>query len=439
MKVAIIGLGYVGCTNAACISDGGHAIYGVDLDREKVAALHAGRAPFAEPEIDGLLQTAVAKGLIHASNSMTDVVRHVDVALVCVAAPNAADGSLDLSPVAACTEQLAKEIRERDPDLAPLVVAYRTTMAPGAVDATLLPLLETVVGEPAGRRFEVAFYPEFLREGTAVADYFQPPRIVLGEREPGASRMLNGLLDDLQKASGAPVFHVDYRTAELVKFTDNTWHALKVTFANEVARTALAHGADPAKAAEIFIADRDLNISPKYLRPGPAYGGSCLPKDVRAMSALASSANVDAPVIAHIVASNEEHKAFIAEHVAAACAGARRILQVGLSFKTDTDDLRESPHVDLWQALKSRGFEVRVYDPDVTPSKLTTAARSAIPPEGRGVLETLTDDLDAALAWADRTVVLKTVKSAQAKLALADAIDVRTLQSSLIRSRVAAE
>ena len=369
MKIVVFGLGYVGATAAACLLKDGHSVVGVDVSPDKAAQIEAGQSPVSEPGLEELLSAGRADGRLSAD---TDVGRHLDdadIAMVCVGTPSQAGGGLDLTQVCAVSEEIGAALKTRDAGRDPLIVAYRSTMFPGATEDIVLPRLAAGAGEDPGTRYEAVLNPEFLRESTAVADYFAPSRIVIGEREPGISKRMMGVYDSID----APYFELPYRTAEMVKLSDNSFHALKVTFANEIGRLALELGVDPAPLADVFLADTKLNISPYYLRPGGAFGGSCLPKDVRGLTSLAGGKGVDLPVMSNVIGSNEAHKKYLADRVMADLAPGASVLLIGLTFKSDTDDLRESPLIDLAETLMGKGYELKIYDPDLKDRELVGA------------------------------------------------------------------
>lgn len=366
LAIGILGLGYVGTTTAACLARDGHFVLGVDINREKVAAVAEGRSPVREPGVEELLAQAVRRGQLQAATEVGEALARLDMVMVCVGTPSRLDGRLDLAHLLEVTRQLGRGLRQRPRDRSPLLLVYRSTVPPGTMERFVLPALERTVGEPPGRGYEVAFAPEFLREATAVRDYDQPARIVIGERERGASQRLLGIWDHL----GAPVFEVPYAVAEMVKFVDNSFHALKVAFANEIGRICVARGIDPQRVADIFLADTKLNISPAYLRPGGPFGGSCLPKDLSAMLALARECGLAVPVLAGVGESNALHLAWIVARISELAPPPGPVLLVGLSFKAGTDDLRNSPFLALAERLLDAGFDLRVHDPDLDPDRL---------------------------------------------------------------------
>ncbi len=393
LGIGILGLGYVGTTTAACLARDGHRVVGVDIDPEKVAAVARGRSPVVEPGVEELLAAAARAGRLEATTDIGPELDRLDMAMVCVGTPSRMDGKLDLSHLLEVTRQLGRGLRRRPADRPPLLLVYRSTVPPGTMERLVLPALERAAGEAPGRRFELAFAPEFLRESTAIRDYDHPPKVVIGERAKGASRRLLGIWDHLD----APVFEVPFAVAEMVKFVDNSFHALKVAFANEIGRICTARGIDPQAVTDIFLADTKLNISPVYLRPGGPYGGSCLPKDLAGMLALARDAGLAVPVLAAVRESNGLHLAWIASRIRALAPPPGPVLLVGLSFKAGTDDLRNSPLLGLAEMLLDAGYDLRVHDPDLDPDRLV-GVNFAIALEHGELLRTrLARDPDAAM------------------------------------------
>jgi GDP-mannose 6-dehydrogenase len=364
MKIVIFGLGYVGCTAAACIGKSGHHVVGIDPSADKVAAIAAGRSPISEPGLAELLAETLAAGRLEASETIGNHLNDADVAIVCVGTPSGPDGAHNMSYIALVSRQIAEALR---PDRAtPLTVAYRSTMRPGSIDQIIAPIFRAQLGEAMSGAVELVYNPEFLREATAVDDYFNPPKIVIGTQSGKPSANMDALHEGIE----APVFHVGIREAEFTKFVDNTWHAVKVAFANEVGRVCQQLDISARQVHEIFVSDTKLNISAYYTRPGGAFGGSCLPKDVRALQHIASDTGANTYLIDSLIRSNEAHKHHQFSRIVRELAPGGRVLLVGLAFKADTDDLRESPAVDLVRKLLDGGYRVSVYDPALTPSKL---------------------------------------------------------------------
>ncbi|MCB6180114.1 nucleotide sugar dehydrogenase [Rhodobacter sp. Har01] len=367
MKVAILGLGYVGFTSACCIASGGHHVVGIDVSARKVAEIMSGRAPILEPQVEEMLRDGLAAGRIQADTAIGAHLDDCDLAIVCVGTPSAADGSHNMGFIADVTRQIAAALRPGR--AAPLVVAYRSTIRPGTIEDLVLPILRASLGEDTERLVEVVYNPEFLRESSAVADFFAPPKIVIGTRDGRP----NPVMDRLNAGITAPTFSVGYREAEITKFVDNSWHAVKVAFANEIGRVCLALGISARQVHEIFVSDTKLNISPYYMRPGGAFGGSCLPKDVRALQHIGADAGANLHLIDSLLRTNETHKHRLYEYAAEGLAPGARILLAGLAFKAGTDDLRESPNVDLARKLLAAGYALEIFDPGVDADKLVGA------------------------------------------------------------------
>lgn len=362
MNIVIVGLGYVGVTAVACLTEQGHTVCGVDVNVDKVAAIAAGESPIVEPRVGDMLAAAVSANRLTAQTSVPGL-DDVDLVIVCVGTPSAADGAHNMSYIAESTRQIAAAARDAS---SRVTVAYRSTVRPGTMEEFVTPLFRASLGDDWASLVELVYNPEFLRESTAVDDYFSPPRIVIGTADGNPSVAMTRLHEGIQ----APTFETRFREAEITKFIDNSWHAVKVAFANEFGRVCAAYDVDADTAHSIFISDTKLNISPYYTRPGGAFGGSCLPKDVRAMQYLAGSAGLEVELLNSVIRSNESHKNFQAARVKAAAEPGARILVVGLAFKVGTDDLRESPHVDLVAELVDAGYDVDVLDPAVHASML---------------------------------------------------------------------
>ena len=363
MKIAIFGLGYVGFTAACCLAHDGHEVIGIDVNADKVSEINAGHPPIKEPKVGELLTEALGKGLIRAVSEISDL-SDVDLAIVCVGTPSSTDGSHNMSYVAEVTRQIAEAV---SPDRArPLTVAYRSTFRPGTVNQLVAPIFRSALGDSFEAAIEVVYNPEFLREATAVQDFFAPPKIVVGTRDGKPSQVM----DLMHEGLDAPVFYTAYEEAEITKFVDNTWHAVKVAFANEIGRVCHKMDVSAKKVHEIFVSDTKLNISPYYTRPGGAFGGSCLPKDVRALQHISSEIGAHTHLIDSLLRTNEAHKTSQAQDIMARLPADGRVLMVGLAFKAETDDLRESPNVDIARRLLQGGYQLSVYDPEIEPADL---------------------------------------------------------------------
>ena len=363
MKIAIYGLGYVGLTAAACLTSEGHEVLGVDVSDSKVREINAGHSPIEEPGLGELLRTAVGNGSLRAVNDATDELGRCDMAIVCVGTPSAPDGSHNLSYIAEVSRQIALSLRGHEG--ASLTVVYRSTIRPGTMATVIRPIFEGVLG-PQIDAVELVYNPEFLREAVAIRDYFAPPKIVIGTRDGERSARM----DELNKNIEAPTFYTTYGEAEFTKFVDNTFHALKVSFGNEIGRISLKLGISAAKVHEIFVADTKLNISPTYLRPGGAFGGSCLPKDVRALQHMALEIGANAQLVESVIRSNEAHKTFLFDLALSDVPPKSDVLMLGLAFKRNSDDLRESPKIDMARRLLQGGHRVAIYEPWLKPERL---------------------------------------------------------------------
>jgi GDP-mannose 6-dehydrogenase len=403
MKIVVCGLGYVGVTVAACMLRKGATVVGVDVNSQKVEIANAGRSPVKEPGIHEAFARARAENRLTAATTLGSALVDADVVVACVGTPSRGDGSLELSHVSSVSQEIGAAVRHRSPKCQPLLCVFRSTMLPGTMETVVLPKLSAAAGEPAGQRYEPVYNPEFMRESTAIADYFHPPKIVVGERFPGAAQELYGIYDGID----APIFKVPFAVAEMVKYVDNYFHALKVSFANEIARLALTAAVDPQDVTRIFLSDTKLNISPYYLRPGNAFGGSCLPKDVRALCAFGRKHGVDVPLLQSVIASNTAHKSFIARLVLAHAPKGARILQLGLTFKPDTDDLRESPLVELAATLIEEGYDLSLFEPDLKAEQLTGANLAFARANLTRLSELLVTDFQHAAARADLIVLGK--------------------------------
>ena len=364
MKIAIYGLGYVGLTGAICLASEGHEVFGVDVSEDKVRRIASGASPIKEPGLDAMLAEALAKGRLRCTTDAIEPIRTCDLAIVCVGTPSAPDGAHNMRDIAEVTRQIANGVRTAGRK-GSLTVVYRSTIRPGTMDGLILPIFKSALGE-ASKAIELVYNPEFLREATAVNDFFHPPKIVVGthDGEPSAR------VEEMNKNLDAPAFTVGFREAEFTKFVDNSFHALKVAYANEIGRLCVSLGIDAKVVHKIFISDTKLNISPYYLRPGGPFGGSCLPKDVRALQFISNDVGANAHVIDALMRSNEAHKHFLFARAVKGLAAGAKVLMLGLAFKSDTDDLRESPNIDLARKLIHGGYVVSIYDPSLKPEHL---------------------------------------------------------------------
>jgi len=362
MRVAVIGIGYVGAVSAACLVRDGHDVTAVDVSPVKVDGINAGESPIVEPGLDGLIKAGVAAGKLRATTDLEAAIRGTDISLICVGTPSRSNGSLDTGFALRVAEQIGAVLADDTVDHS---VIFRSTVLPGTMDTLLIPALEKASGKKAGEGFGIGYYPEFLRESTAIKDYDQPGAVVFGRRDAKTLARLHALQPNIPTKPA----EVDIKAAEAIKYFNNAWHALKISFSNEAGNICKAVGIDSHEVMGILCSDTRLNISPAYMKPGFAFGGSCLPKDVRALRAKARELDVASPILEAILSANEEQIQSAYRLVQA--TGKRRVGILGLSFKSDTDDLRESPMVVLTERLLGKGFEVKVFDPNIRLSRLT--------------------------------------------------------------------
>lgn len=369
MKISIFGMGYVGAVSAGCLAADGHAVIGVDPNRTKVDLINQGQTPIIEKDIGEMIAATVKDGLLQATDDVRHAVLNSEMSLICVGTPSQLNGNLDLSAVRKVCEQIGTALKEKK-DFH--VVVARSTMLPGSMRSLVIPALEEASGKKAGVDFGVCNNPEFLREGTAVHDYHHPPKTVIGETDERAGELLLKLYEKMD----APVVRTSVETAEMVKYTDNTWHALKVAFANEIGNICKAVGIDGHEVMDIFCQDTKLNLSSYYMKPGFAFGGSCLPKDVRALTYKARALDLELPLLNAILPSN--HKQIEKGLKMVMDKGSKKVGILGFSFKAGTDDLRESPLVDVIEQLIGKGYELRLYDRNVNLAALTGANQDYI-------------------------------------------------------------
>jgi GDP-mannose 6-dehydrogenase len=363
MRIAVFGLGYVGLTTAACLTRQGHMVCGIDIDPKKVEKVRTGISPIQEPGIEELLAIGVENKLLTAANDADGIANDSDAIMVCVGTPTTPDGAHNMDHVVKVTREIAASLRADR--IRPLTLIYRSTFRPGTMQGLILPILQSVLRERMNE-VEIVYNPEFLRESTAVRDYFNPPKIVVGTCDGSPSATMNSLCAGI----AAQVFYTHYREAEFIKLIDNTWHATKVAFANEMGRIATKLNLDPKKIHELFISDTKLNISAAYLRPGAPFGGSCLPKDVKALQHISTDAGVSSQLINSIIHSNDAHKYFVFEHCTRKIKPGSSVLMIGIAFKYGSDDLRDSPYVDLARRLMDAGYQLSIYDPHLHPDQL---------------------------------------------------------------------
>lgn len=396
MNISIFGLGYVGAVSAACLAAEGHVVIGVDFNHTKVDLINQGHSPIIEKDIDQMIARVVDQRRLRATEDARSAIMESEISLVCVGTPSQLNGNLDLGYVRRVCEEIGTALRQKS-DFH--VVVVRSTMLPGSMRAVVIPALETCSGKRAGEGFGVCTNPEFLREGTAVFDYYHPPKTVVGETDSRSGDMLVTLYSNME----APLIRTDVETAEMVKYSDNAWHALKVVFANEIGNICKAVGIDGHKVMEIFCHDTKLNLSSYYMKPGFAFGGSCLPKDVRALTYKAKSLDLEVPLLNAILPSNERQvrngiKMIIDK-------GHQRIGVLGFSFKAGTDDLRESPLVDVIEYLLGKGYQLKLYDKNVSLAALTGANQDYILNRIPHISRLMVSSLEEVLDFAETIVI----------------------------------
>src|SRR5215469_1203591 len=368
-SISVFGLGYVGTVTAACLSHKGNQVLGVDLNRSKVEAMGAGRSPVVEPRVSDLIAECNHACRLHATSDAEAAVLQTEISFLCVGTPSLRNGKLDLGHIEPVCQQIGGALKKKNSFH---LVVLRSTVLPGTAETLVVPVLERASGKRMGTEFGVCVNPEFMREGTAVADFMEPSMTVIGSVDANHSAVLR----ELYAWAPGRLFETSFRSAEMVKYVCNAWHAVKVSFANEMGTLAKTLGVDAEAVIEIFTADNKLNISPSYLKPGFAFGGSCLPKDVRAMNYRAKELDLKLPLFEAILASNEVHLQRAVEMVLE--TGKKKIAIIGLSFKAATDDLRESPQVQLVKRLLGEGRQVRIWDDNVSMGRLIGSNRQYI-------------------------------------------------------------
>ena len=396
MKISIFGLGYVGAVSAGCLAKDGHEVIGVDPNPTKVDMINAGQTPIIEDEIGDIIQTAVKQGTLRATVSAEEAIAGTEMSLICVGTPSQHNGSLDLSYVRRVCEQIGSILKTKEEFH---VVVVRSTMLPGSMRNLIIPVLEESSGKVAGKGFGVCNNPEFLREGSSVYDFYHPPKTVIGETDSRSGDMLASIYAEMD----APLIRTEVEVAEMVKYTDNNWHAVKVAFANEIGSICKAAGIDSHKVMNIFCQDTKLNISPYYMRPGFAFGGSCLPKDVRALTYKANRLDLDLPLLGNVLRSNrrqiERGLSMIMDK------GRKKVGILGFSFKAGTDDLRESPLVEVIEQLIGKGYDLRLYDRNVNIASLMGANRDYIMNRIPHISKLMMTTMDGVLEHAETIVV----------------------------------
>jgi GDP-mannose 6-dehydrogenase len=396
LKIGVFGLGYVGTVSAGCLASDGHCVIGVDPVQAKVDLINRGISPIVEAQIGDIVADAVARGQLRATCDPAEAINATELCFVCVGTPSQANGNLDLHYIRRICEQIGEALRD---DSERKTVVIRSTILPGTMRGIVIPILEEFSGKKSGTDFGVCHNPEFLREGSAVKDFGSPPKTVIGELDEASG----SLLADLYRNLEAPLIRTDLATAEMVKYVDNSWHALKIGFANEIGNLGKALGVDSHEVMKIFCEDKKLNISSAYLLPGFAFGGSCLPKDLRALAYKAKMQDLNLPILNSILQSNEMQVNRGVQMIME--KGHKRIGILGFSFKPGTDDLRESPVIEVIERLVGKGYDLRIYDKNVKIASLVGANRDFILNRIPHISRLMVDHVDAVLDHAQTIVI----------------------------------
>jgi len=400
MRISIFGLGYVGCVTAACLAKAGHTVFGVDVNPDKVAMINSGESPVIEPGLGELVEAVVTSGRLRATVCVDEAVKDCDLAMICVGTPSGRNGQIDTTAIERVAEDIAGAIEGRTE---PFTVVLRSTVLPGTTETVLAKLLPKSVS--------LAVNPEFMREGTSIADFERPPMTLVGSEDDRAIANLRRLYEQVD----APFVQTSVKVAEMTKYVSNAFHALKICFANEIGDLCESLDVDPHEVTRTFLLDHKLNISEAYLRPGFAFGGSCLPKDLRALMHVARRSDVRVPLLAAIDPSNEHQ---IRRGIdAVVSTRKKRVGVVGLAFKSGTDDLRESPMVTLVETLIGKGCAVRIFDPNVRLASLVGANRRYIEKEIPHISSLMCDDIEALIDHAE-VVVIGSAESARRAVAM---------------------
>jgi GDP-mannose 6-dehydrogenase len=396
LKVSVFGLGYVGAVSAGCLANDGHEVLGVDPFPTKVDLINNGQSPIIEADIGEMIAANAKSGRLRATDDQAKAIRETDLSFICVGTPSQSNGNLDLSYIRRVCEQIGQALKTKSTRH---TIVIRSTIVPGTMHKIVIPVLEEFSGKKAGADFGVCHNPEFLREGSAVKDFNSPPKTVIGELDKASG----DILVELYKKLDAPLIRTDLETAEMVKYVDNSWHALKIGFANEIGNLCKAFSIDAHAVMKIFIQDKKLNISPAYLLPGFAFGGSCLPKDLRALSYQAKMHDLELPIMTSILPSNEMQVDRGLQLIID--KGHKKVGILGFSFKAGTDDLRESPVIEVIERLLGKGYDLRIYDKNVNIASLVGANRDFILNRIPHISKLMMNDIDAVLSHAQTVVI----------------------------------
>lgn len=389
MKISVVGLGYVGAVCSACFANEGHEVIGMDIDEVKVELINKGKAPIVEKDLEDYISRNVNEGRLRATTDLKEAIDNSDITIISVGTPSKLNGDIDLKYIKEAAKAIGEKLKEKD---AFHIVSMRSTVLPGTGKNVVIPIIEEISGKKAGVDFGYVSNPEFLREGTAIWDFYNPPKTVVGATDEKSYKTFKELYSFLN----APYFEVEIEVAEMIKYADNSWHATKVTFANEIGMICKKLGIDSHKVMDVFCADTKLNISTYYLKPGFAFGGSCLPKDVRAITYKAKSLDEQTPLLNSLMPSNEyQIKRVYNEFIKP--LKSKKIAILGISFKPNTDDLRESPVLELTEMLIGKGYKVSIYDPNVLKAKEEGANKALLENELWHINERLNDNLEKTI------------------------------------------
>ena len=397
MKISIFGLGYVGIVSAACLAEEGHSVIGVDVERTKVDIVNRGLAPVIEKDLSGIVKQAVTNKKLKATSDTHEAIANTDISIICVGTPSQLNGNLDLKYIRRVSEQIGVALQDKNQRH---LVVVRSTILPGTMRSVVIPTIEEASRKQAGTDFDICYNPEFLREGTAVFDFHNPPKTVIGEINGNSG---GDVLAEIYGKLDAPLIRTSIELSEMVKYVDNVWHALKVAFGNEIGNISKAMGIDGHQLMDIFCTDTKLNISEKYLKPGFAFGGSCLPKDLRAFSYKSKTLDLNLPILSAILPSNDLQ---IEKGLRMIIGKSNRKIGIlGFSFKAGTDDLRESPMVEIIERLLGKGYELYVYDQNVKLASLVGANRDYILNRIPHIAKLMVENIDDVLSNSETIVI----------------------------------
>jgi GDP-mannose 6-dehydrogenase len=413
MKISVFGLGYVGCVSSACLSKEGHDVIGVDVNQTKVDIINEGKSPIVEKDLEDIIKDSVAcdrgNGRLRATIDSLEAIQNSDISLICVGTPSNFNGSLRLDIVKKCASDIGEVIRNKGDYH---IVVARSTMLPGTVEEVIIPILEEKSGKNVGADFGIVMNPEFLRESTSVFDFYNPPMTVIGAYDDRSGDEIEKMYHFLK----TPFVRINIKTAEMMKYANNVFHGIKVSFANEIGNICKAIGVDSHEVMNIFCMDNKLNISPYYLKPGFAFGGSCLPKDLKAINYKAKVLDIEMPLISSVLNSNKQQIENVINRVVR--SGKKNVAVLGLSFKAGTDDLRESPLVILVETLIGKGFNMKIYDKDVSIAKLFGANKEYIEKEIPHISSLMVPTIDDALNHGELIIIGNKSKEFKSALAM---------------------